>query len=367
MQRKTLLALALVTATVLASALLYFLLQQKAPVQTPTQPTQPAQPIVNATKPQQAQNTTQAQTQPQPRQPAIIARIDASKGGRVLVNGMETATWSSSAPFTLNLKAVPDTCHVFDYWEVNGSRVRGDTLTLTIAGNTTIRAVFERPIYYVTIKTNATGAMIQVGYDNYTLPVSIPVPACLTFEIKPLETLLYMPLNSTLKITARSDTDIMLYYRLKVKGVFNTQILVDGKPVNVDAAVAPFGNIYMPNIFEVTEDGWIHIRANSTSIDVYVPWNLTRVVIEVKLVQDSITVMRYCEWNSTVKGYEVPMGPNQPVLEFVGCKPANLNPGVLVGVTSGKRYPFEVPGAMRLSLFSPYGEAEAYVRITAYP
>jgi hypothetical protein len=42
-------------------------------------------------------------------------------------------------------------------------------------------------------------------------------------------------------------------------------------------------------------------------------------------------------------------------------------PGGLVGVISGKRYPFEVPGAVRLSLFSPYGEADAWVRITAYP
>jgi hypothetical protein len=182
-----------------------------------------------------------------------------------------------------------------------------------------------------------------------------------------LETPLYKPLNTTLKITVNSDISITLSYRLKVLAVLSAQILVGGNPMHVDAVVPPFGNNYMPSIFEVVEDGWMHIRAKSTLMVIYVPWNLTRVVVEVRRVEGSITIMRYCEWDSEVKGYQVPMGPYQPVLEFVGCKPSNLNPGVFFGVVSGKRYPFEVPGAFRLSLFSPYGEAEAWVRITAYP
>jgi hypothetical protein len=361
MQRKTLLV-TLVIVAIAVSAFLYFLLQPKTPGQAPVQ-TQPAQPVVNATKPQPAQNATQPQVKP----PLITARIEASQGGKVLANGTERDLWSSTVPFTLLLKAVPDTCYVFDHWEVNGEEHSDTTLAFTVTSNTTIRAVFRKPLYSVTIKANVTGAMIQINGENHTLPTSLSVPACSTVEVKPLETPLYEPLNNTLKITVSSDTNIMLYYRLKVQGVLGAQILVDGKPVNVDAVVPSFVNIYMPNIFEVTEDGWMHIRAKSTSIDVYVPWNHTHVVIEVKLVEGSISVMRYCEWNSTVIGYQVPMGPQQPMLEFVGCKPANLNPGVLVGVTSGKRYPFEVPGAVRLSLFSPYGEAEAWVRITANP
>ncbi|AJB42792.1 hypothetical protein TCARB_1756 [Thermofilum adornatum 1505] len=356
MQRKTFLVTLVIVAFV-ASALIYFSLQPKAP----SRPT--IQPAVNTTQPQQAQNASQPKTKP----PTIIATIEASQGGRVLANGTETATWNSSRPFTLLLKAAPDTCYAFDHWEVNGTKHGGPDLALAITGNTTIRAVFYKPLYTVKINANATGIAAQINGENHTLPANISVPACSTVEVKPLETPLYKPLNNTLKITVSSDTNIMLYYRLKVKGVLSTKILVDGKPVSVDAAVEPFENIYMPSIFEVTEDGWMHIRAKSTLIDVYVPWTLTRVVIEVKLVEGSITVTRYCEWNLTIIGYEVPMGPHQPVLEFVGCKPANLNPGVLVGVTSGKRYPFEVPGAVLLSLYSPYGDAEAYVRITAYP
>jgi hypothetical protein len=170
MQRKTLLALALVTVAVLASVLLYFLLQPKTPSQVPVQ-TQPAQPVVNATKPQQ--NNTQTQSQPQPQQPAqnatqpqpkpslIMATIEAGQGGKVLVNGTGTTTWNSTRPFKLVLEAVPDKNYVLDHWLINGSEA-GATLWLniTVAGNTTISAVFRKTLF-------------TARFLNVTVPVKV--------------------------------------------------------------------------------------------------------------------------------------------------------------------------------------------------
>ena len=173
MQRKTLLV-TLVIIAVLASALFFFLLQPK----TPTQPTQPAQPVVNTTQPQQSQNATQAQTQPQPRQPAIIARIDAGKGGKVLTNGTGTTTWNSTKPFKLVLEAVPDKGYVLDHWLINGSEAGAQLrLNITVAGNTTISAVFRKTVFTarflnvtVPVKVNATGKVytgdFQLGFNN---------------------------------------------------------------------------------------------------------------------------------------------------------------------------------------------------------
>ncbi|MFZ8855161.1 MAG: hypothetical protein ACO2OQ_03240, partial [Thermofilaceae archaeon] len=82
MQRKTLLV-ALTIVAIAASATLYLLLQPKAP-------SQPAQNAV----------------QPQPKPPTIMARVEATQGGRVLANGTATTAWSSTKPFTLTFEAL---------------------------------------------------------------------------------------------------------------------------------------------------------------------------------------------------------------------------------------------------------------------
>ena len=172
MQRKIFLV-TLVIIVIVSLALLYFLLQSKAPSPTPTQP---AQPVVNTTQPQQSQNATQAQ--PQPRQPTIIAKIDVGKGGRVLVNGTGTTTWNSTRPFKLVLEAVPDKGYVLDHWLVNGTDAGAQLrLNITVAGNTTITAVFRKVSFTarflnvtVPVKVNVTGKVytgdFQLGFNN---------------------------------------------------------------------------------------------------------------------------------------------------------------------------------------------------------
>jgi hypothetical protein len=348
MQRKTLLVTLAIVAIVV-SAFLYFLLQPK----THTQPTQPAQPVVNTTQPQSPQNVTQ-----QPKQPTIIATIETSGGGRVLANGTETATWSSTAPFTLNLKAVPDTCYVFDHWEVNGEERSGSDLALAVTGNTTISAVFYKPLYTVTINTNATGVAAQINGENRTLPISITLPACFTLEVKPLETPLYKPLNNTLKITVSSDTNIMLYYRQK--SINSIQILINGKPQEVEVKLDPF--VKSNGTIETTSDDLIHIKG-SVYIYIYVPWNFTRVIVQADIkplrVPGGLNVGRYCEWGVDPFAYYKSFYDVTRV-EFQGCMPVGVSH---FGYIGGKRYEYEKPGAIFIDAI----DVEAWVKIEAYP
>jgi len=198
MQRKTLLV-TLVIVAIVVSAFLYFLLQSKTPSQVPVQ-TQPAQPVVNATKPQPSQNATQAQ--PQPKQPTIMANINANKGGRVLVNDTGTTTWNSTKPFKLVLEAVPDKGYVLDHWLVNGTDAGGElSLNITIAGNTTISAVFRKTIFTarflnvtVPVKVNATGKV-------YTGDFQLDFNKSLSIEVAPynVDDAGCVPYNSTHK------------------------------------------------------------------------------------------------------------------------------------------------------------------------
>ena len=152
MQRKTLLV-ALTIVAIAAPATLYLLLQPKAP----------SQPAQNA-------------TQPQPKPPMITARIEASQGGRVLANGTATTAWSSTEPFTLALEALPEKCHALDHWLVNGTRHAGERLSLTIAGNTTIKAVFQRLRYKLTVASNASWGLLAVNGSIVSLPFEADVP-----------------------------------------------------------------------------------------------------------------------------------------------------------------------------------------------
>jgi hypothetical protein len=296
MQRKTLLALALVTVAVLASVLLYFLLQPKTPVQT-----QPAQPVSNATKPQQSQNATQAQ--PQPRQPTIIAKINVGKGGRVLVNGSETVVWNSTKPFKLVLEAVPDKGYVLDHWQVNGSEA-GATLrlNLTVAGNTTITAVFRRVAFTarflnvtVPVKVNVTGRVytgdFQLGFNNSLAVEVVPygaddagcVPynkthkACLLGWLqdgKPLY-VRYLYTNLT-----RDTVFVQLWKFVKANysvalidiWVGNATIKTIAEPSKI--MVVPFDATYE------TVNGWFHIKGDAFGFNVKMPqWKKIKIYV----------------------------------------------------------------------------------------
>jgi len=230
MQRKTLLALVIVAAIV--SAPLYLLLQPRAP----------SQPAQNAT---------------QPKPPMIVARIEASQGGRVLANGTATTAWSSTEPFTLTLEALPEKCHAFDHWLVNGTRHPGGSLTLTIAGNTTIKAVFQRLRYKLSAASNASWGLLAVNGSIVNLPfeAELPCGAAVRLALLPgsSETHSFTPVGlivndspapgTEAELRAQGDLSVVALYRAETHVLIiesnapGVKVLVDGAEVTLPARI----------------------------------------------------------------------------------------------------------------------------------
>jgi hypothetical protein len=300
MQRKTLLALALVTVAILASVLLYFLLQPKAPSQPITQP---AQPIVNATKPQQSQNATQAQSQPQPKQPTIIAKIEVNDGGKVLVNGTGTTTWNSTKPFNLVLEAVPDKGYVLDHWQVNGSEAGGQLrLNLTVAGNTTITAVFRKVSFTarflnvtVPVKVNVTGKVytgdFQLGFNNSlsieVAPYGVDDAGCTPYNSTHKACLLgwlqdTKPLYVRyLRVNLTQDTNFTQLWKFVKANYSATIIDIWIGNTTIKTTAEPSKNMLVP--FDATYDtvnGWFHIKGDDWVFIIKMPqWKKIKIYV----------------------------------------------------------------------------------------
>jgi hypothetical protein len=348
-QRRNLIALVLIAALALA---LYLMLQPRAPSQAPAQ----TQPVVNATQPQQAQNATR----PQP--PTIVARIEASQGGRVLANGTAMAVWNSTKPFVLVLEAVPDRCMALDHWLVNGSvRLAENPLTLTITGNTTVRVVFARPLYTVRITANLTGAQVLVNGTLYALPQDVLLPACSVVEVRPLATRLFEPLNETTTLpVATNNTVVHLLFRVrsgyKLPLYSNLQVYVNGTPQPALAFESPF--LLNKGTAEM-QDGWIHLNGTHL-LYIYIPLNYT-VVVESRGVVGTLYVGRFC--NETF-AYAVTLDSRHPSVTFTGCKPS----WYFATIVATRIFDFNIPGILRISLANaPGAPAEAWVKIEAYP
>jgi hypothetical protein len=208
---------------------------------------QPAQP---------PQSTPQPPVTSKPK-PKIVATIQSGEGGSVLANGTATPVWSSTSPFSLRLEAVPKECYALDYWEVNGSRVGGDKLTLTIAGNTTIRPVFKRPLYTLSLDSNAVGAPIAVNGTIVKVPFTKEFPCGTTVKIVmfPLfsETVSYTPSGFLVNYEDVSGSELVLRIsgNLTVSAVYKIEaytlyidtnapgvkVLVDGQEVTLPARI----------------------------------------------------------------------------------------------------------------------------------
>ena len=232
MQRKTLLV-TLVIVGVLALALFFFVLQPKLPGLT-----------------QLAQNISQ------PKPSLITARIEADQGERVIVNGTETTTWSSTKPFTLTLEAKPEECYVFDHWLVNGTRIEGEMLSLTIKGNTTIKAVYKRLSYKLTAVSNASWGLIAVNDSTVQLPFEEEVPCGTTVRLALLpgsnETHSFTPIGFLFNgSTTGTEAEIHVQANMSIEAVYKVEthvlyietnapgvkVLVDGQEVTLPSTI----------------------------------------------------------------------------------------------------------------------------------
>jgi hypothetical protein len=333
-------------------ALLYYASKtaQPPPQQPPAQiqPPQPAQPPQNITQPQPPET-------PKPKPPTITATIEASQGGRVLANGTATTAWSSTSPFTLVLEAVPDKCMALDHWLINGTiKQTGTRLSLTIAGNTTVRAVFARAkSYWVLVDTNSSWTSASINGTAYALPHELQVPACSVLVIVPRETEKTYPLNKTLTILVTGNMTVKLYYHVKLPPWARFPVVVGGRVVQLEAKWDP--EIPCHGVFEVSQDGWVHMDGFFL-LFVQVPWNYTRVVVRARGVHGDLCAFRYCEWGEQPIAYGHCFAYRSEVT-FIGCRTTDEGSYI-----EGKRYPDEPPGAIRIGLIG-----EAWVRIEAYP
>lgn len=301
----------------------------------------------------------------QPR-PLIVATIEAGEGGRVLVNGTEAAEWSSTSPFTLVLEAVPEGCVRFERWEVNGTAALGQNpLTLTIAGNTTVRAVFaEVPRgarFRVVVTSNSSKALAAafVNGSLVVLPHEVVAPACAVLNVTSYPYGGLKPLNGTVLVLVTGDTEVKLHYRLVHPQVYEAVAVINGTLQPVEVRTDPFGSYYYT--LRAGEDGWLHFKG-AALLYIYIPWSYTRVLVEARVVEGSLGVIRFCDWGAQpYDSYGVFLDERRPRVEFIGCEvaPQYGEPSIKAG---GTRYAHMVPGALEL-----YANGEAWVRIQAYP
>jgi len=167
--------------------------------------------------------------------PQILASIEVEGHGTILANGTSKTLWNLTKPFALKLEAKPEKCWAFKGWLVNGSLYSSQpNATLLVKGNTTVKAVFERPVYAVSIIANASGALARVNGTLYRLPVNVSAPACSLLEVEPLESELCRPLSSSASIAVEHPLKLVLYYARKAFAVELKSVLV---PVSVNGTI----------------------------------------------------------------------------------------------------------------------------------
>jgi hypothetical protein len=288
---------ALAALAVAAALLLPAFLPRPAPTPPAPAPQQPVEvPVgVNATQP--------AERAERPRPPVIVAVVEASGGGRVLVNGTEAGVVSSTRPFTLALEAMPDRGYALDRWLVNGTDAGAQLrLNVTIAGNTTVSAVFRRVAFTarflnvtVPVKVNVTGRVytgdFQLGFngslavevapygadDAGCIPYNRTHKACLLGWLngsKPLH-VRYLYANLT-----GDATFVQLWKLVKANysaalidiWIGNTTIKTIAEPSKI--LLVPFDATYE------TVNGWFHVKGENFAFYVKMPpWRKLRIYV----------------------------------------------------------------------------------------
>jgi hypothetical protein len=149
----------------------------------------------------------------------VIASIEVEGRGSVLANGTSKAFWNSTKPFKLVLEARPEACWAFEGWLVNGTPYSGEAnATPLVKGNTTVKAVFERPVYAVSIVpvfhpvSLGANASARVNGTLHPLPANASVPACSLLEVEPVAPKSWVSLNGTLRLTVNGSATLYLVF-----------------------------------------------------------------------------------------------------------------------------------------------------------
>jgi len=226
-------------------------------------------------------------TPPTEKPAQILASIEVEGRGSALANGTSKALWNSTKPFALRLEAVPEACWLFKGWLVNGTPYSAQpNATLLVKGNTTVKAVFERPVYAVSIIANARGAFARVNGTLYPLPVNASAPACSLLEVEPVAPKGWVALNESLRFTVNGSVTLHLAFEkvavvlklksemvpVKVSGVINgslTGFVAGGRgQPEVELAVAPGSQVFV----EPTGDRKGCVLYNDTHLACFDGW-----------------------------------------------------------------------------------------------
>ncbi|MEM1820893.1 MAG: hypothetical protein QXU64_04820 [Thermofilaceae archaeon] len=142
-----------------------------------------------------------------------LLRLEVEGAGRLLVNGTPASIVNLTRPFTALVEAVPDACYALKQLLVNGTPVSGSKFELAIGGNTTVKAVFERPIHTLLIVANAANASALVNGTLHTLPVELSFHQCSVVNVTPVAPRGYRPLNGSLLVNVSGDAELRLSFK----------------------------------------------------------------------------------------------------------------------------------------------------------
>ncbi|MEM0023057.1 MAG: hypothetical protein QXF90_00080 [Thermofilaceae archaeon] len=141
-----------------------------------------------------------------------LLRLEVEGSGRLLVNGSPASLVNSTKPFAAIIEVVPEVCHVLKQLLVNGTPVEDSMFELAVAGNTTVRAVFERPIHTLSIVANVVNASALVNGVLHTLPVELSLQRCSVVNVTPVAPKGYRPLNGSVVLEVEKDESLYLAF-----------------------------------------------------------------------------------------------------------------------------------------------------------
>ncbi|MEM4853622.1 MAG: hypothetical protein QXQ60_08650, partial [Thermofilum sp.] len=145
--------------------------------------------------------------------PRYLLELEVEGPGALLVNGSAQSLVSSAKPFTALVEAAPGRCSRLVELLVNGTPVEGSRILLEVGGNTTVRAVFERPVYTVAIEGDVEGAAARVNGTEHSLPAVLAVKACEVLSINPVAPPRYYSPNGSLLVNVTGDLKLRLHFK----------------------------------------------------------------------------------------------------------------------------------------------------------
>ncbi|MEM4444795.1 MAG: hypothetical protein QXJ21_05490 [Thermofilum sp.] len=142
-----------------------------------------------------------------------LLELEVEGPGALLVNGSAQSLVSSARPFTALVEAAPGRCSRLVELLVNGTPVNASRVELAIGGNTTVKAVFEKPVYTVAIEGDVEGAAARVNGTEHSLPATLAVKACEVLSVTPVAPPRYYSPNGSLLVNVTGDLKLRLHFK----------------------------------------------------------------------------------------------------------------------------------------------------------